>query len=425
MNALKELFLFTIVVLFSCTLLSSCSDDEDDNNTPQNAERTVIVYMVAENNLNINCESDLDEMTTGARNINKNANLIVYVDKLSKTEKPYIARISADGMKKVRVYEEDDYACDPKVMTEAMQWIIKNYPAKSYGLVVWGHADGWFIRGKEDSFAKGNNLQTTNAKPLSILPDNGTDSGKSRMMLNVSTFRNEVLSTLPHFDYIFFDCCNMQTAEVDYELRNVCDLIIASPAEIPAEGAPYEKVVGDLFLPIDQLGKMIVDDYINYTNFDKGSGVPLSVVKTSNMEALAQATMEALKKFRNDFTYPVEPSVSQCIYYYKYEYTYYFNAMYDLRDLMFRNLSTEDFARWDDIFQKTVTYSVHPEKKWPTEFEIQFNDFVLADDNFGGMSMFVPRKDYSRNQYDISPNIRVMEMEWTKVVDWSLWGWGK
>lgn len=420
MNALKYFFLFTIAVLFSCSFLSSCSDDEEEKYNPQDVERTVIVYMVAENNLDSEsdpndsyCGRDLKEMIDGAKSLGKNTNLIVYADRLSKTEKPYIAKIDANGMKKVRIYDEDKYSSDPAVMKEVMQWIISNYGAKSYGLVIWGHAEGWFERRFGEAFAKGNNTRA-------LLPDNGTDSRKTTMMINVTTFKN-VLSTLPRFDYILFDCCGMLTAEVDYELRNVCDYIIGSPAEVPDFGAPYNHIMNDLFLPKDEVGKKLIDDYITYSYFKENYGVPLSVVKTSNMEALAKATMTALGKFRSDFTYPKEAPVNQCIYYYNEVCSTYRPAMYDIRDFMFRNLTTEDFNTWDKVFQNTVVYSVHPVKYWYTEYSINFNDFVMADDNFGGMSIYVPRACYKT----LEMNEAIMSMEWTKIVDWSKWGWNR
>lgn len=419
MNALKHLFLITIVVLFSSSFLSSCRDDEDENNSSK-VERTVIVYMGAENNLdsesnpaNSYCGRDLAEMIDGAKALGKNTNFIVYADRLSKTEKPYIAKIDGNGMKKVRIFDDEHYSCDPAVMKDVMQWIVNNYAAESYGLVIWGHADGWFLRNSNNAYAKENRTRA-------ILPDDGTDSQKPQKMLNITTFRN-VLSTLPRFDFILFDCCGMLTAEVGYELRNVCDYIIGSPAEVPDVGAPYDHIMNDLFLPKDQVGKKLIDDYVTYCHFKENYGVPLSVVKTSNMEEFAKATMTALGKFKNDFTYPKEPIVNQCIYYYNDACSSYRPAMYDIRDLMLRNLTTEDFNTWDIEFQNTVLYSVHPKKYWYTEYDINFDSFVMVDENFGGMSIYVPRGCYT----NMNMNQAIMNMEWTKIVDWSRWGWGK
>ena len=40
-------------------------------------------------------------------------------------------------------------------------------------------------------------------------------------------------------DFIIFDACFMGSVEVAYELRDVCDKIVASPTEVIAEGMDY------------------------------------------------------------------------------------------------------------------------------------------------------------------------------------------
>ena len=60
--------------------------------------------------------------------------------------------------------------------------------------------------------------------------------------MNISDLR-EALSVAPHLDFILFDACFMQSVEVLYELKEYANYIIGSPTEIPAPGAPYQKVV--------------------------------------------------------------------------------------------------------------------------------------------------------------------------------------
>ena len=52
--------------------------------------------------------------------------------------------------------------------------------------------------------------------------------------------------SMPHLKFIMADCCNFMCLENLYELRDVCDYIIGSPAEIPAQGAPYYDIVPSL-----------------------------------------------------------------------------------------------------------------------------------------------------------------------------------
>lgn len=406
------LFLLSFIVV-------GCEKDNNEETPFETKERTVIIYMAAENDLDdlndreSQWQKDYDEILVGAKQLKTGQNLILYVDRLYKTKKPQIIEVTPSGAKTIRTYDSDGYTSDPAVMKEALQWIISKYPAKSYGLVMWGHSDGtgWLIHPKNSAFAK---------QSRAFMLDLGTNSNGELMWMNIPTYA-KVLSSLPHFDYIFFDVCSMMTAEVAYEIRNACDYIIGSPAEVPACGAPYQYVVPDLFLPKEVIGKKIIDDYIGHIGLPQDTGLPMSVVKASKMPAFAQATMEALGKVRNDFHYPVSPNISNCIYYYISIYSDQHPMMTDVRDFMFRNLSTEDFEDWDDVYHQTIEYSVHPSKKWVTTYGIDFSSFTISDDNFGGLSMFIPQAGYS--QSDINPNSVISKMQWSDIVDWSQWGW--
>ena len=228
----------------------------------------------------------------------------------------------------------------------------------------------------------------------------------------------------------------MMCAEVTYELRNVCDYIIGSPAEIPGRGAPYEYVVPDFFLAKDNVGKSIVDDYIKNTDFSlyDVDGLPLSVVKTSNMENLLAVTQSAIDTLMVHYLYPNNLPVYDVIFYGR-NYAAAKNPIYyDLRNVMRKYLSKDDFDTWDKVFQQTVVYSVHPRdiqetgiQDWMTD-ELYFSHFAkfqMNDDNYGGLSMFIPQTYYSNanpNDY-LNPNVSIKAFQWNKGIDWTKFGW--
>ena len=78
MKALK-LLLYSLCVF---TLLSACKDKLPVPDTME-AERTVIIYMMAENSLNRFSANDINEIRQVYGNIPQNTNLIVYVDNSS------------------------------------------------------------------------------------------------------------------------------------------------------------------------------------------------------------------------------------------------------------------------------------------------------------------------------------------------------
>jgi hypothetical protein len=110
--------------------------------------------------------------------------------------------------------------------------------------------------------------------------------------------------------FVFGDCCNLNCIEAAYELKNAAEYVIGSPAEIPDPGAPYEIIMSDMFSQSENFYQSLIDDYYNYyikafkerPNYFynlmpgdlEGYSEPLSAIRTSALEELAQATANLL-----------------------------------------------------------------------------------------------------------------------------------
>ena len=428
MRYTRTLLQILIIGCLATGFLSSCGDDDPD--TPEEkAKRTVLIYMCAENSLNSFFAGDSAEIVLGATNLPDNVNLIVYADRTSKYVKPFIAKVEKNGMHIVKQYKEDWYSTDKENMSDIIHWAFTKYPADSYAMTFWGHGNGWIMMPDK-------NTTKVKAKRKAYGWDSGKDNPDGgdgyEKFINIPDLA-DVLSKAPHLDYIFFDCCQMMCAEVTYELRNVCDYIVGSPAEIPGCGAPYNKVVPDFFLDKDNVGKAIVDDYIKYTNFSDEDGLPMSVVKTSNMENLLQATQTAIDTIMVHYQYPNNLPVYDVIYYGRSNPAGKLAIFYDLRHVMRKYLSPNDFSAWDATYQQTVVYSVHPKDIKDTgradwlSMELSdnhFKQFLMNDENYGGLSMFIPQTYYSNvdSEY-LNPNVSIKAFQWNKRIDWTKFGW--
>ena len=131
-------------------------------------------------------------------------------------------------------------------MKEVMHRAFYEYPADSYGLVYWSHADGWIP------------YPVPSASTRWIGQDTG--EGQDNRM-NISDFVDVLDDGMPHFDFIMFDACFMMSVEVAYEVRNYTDYYIGSPTENPGPGAPYDKVVPYMFNQLlGQVRKDVVVD---------------------------------------------------------------------------------------------------------------------------------------------------------------------
>ncbi len=391
----------------SLLLLSACSDSS--NETIPTAKRTVIVYMAAENTLSGSAQSDINEMIQGVKNISKYDNLIVFVDRASSKEKPFIIRLRDNEQQPadtIRKYEQDFLTSDAEKMKEVISWTMNHYPADDYGLVIWGHGNGWVI------------MNNASESRRAIALDNGSNAVSDKgQWLDIPDFR-KALASLPHsFKFIFADCCNMQNVEVAYELKDVTEYYIASPAGIPGDGAPYETIIPDLFLYDDVLMyTKTCDDYYAKTDHENGH-LPISAVKTKELPSLASATKEILHKI-----YEANTSVNTdgLIYYYSYSVsTANEHIMYDMNDFLLRHADKTDYLKWKQTLD-AVLVANKKSMKWETQGTLVW-DFTITEERFGGISMFVPLERY--NNTHIKYNEGIKKMAWYQAVGWSALGW--
>ena len=418
-------------------LLSSCSKDDNSAapETPDGpARRTVIVYMAAENNLSSMAEYNLRAMIAGRKLAAKDENLVVYVDRLSKTELPFIAKVTTDERNPLDTlykYPSDSYASDPSVMRDVLQRAIQLCPAtEDYGLVLWGHANGWII--ETDSVASSfkaprhafgidsgdNELHTKN---------DGTLEGQ---WINIPSIRKVLEQVGIKWKYVFTDCCCMLNIETAYELRNQVEYLSGSPAEITGSGAPYGSVVKDFFIHNDtEMYKALCDDC--YAQLDAANGhAPMAVIKTANTPALAKATRQVLTRV-NDFL-KTPDATSGMIYYYAYDRNKESEkTLYDMNDVIQTALKDDvvSYQNWKDVFKQTVVYS-RSSTYWHAD-AIYFADFTEAKDNVivfkhgndccGVTSMFFPMEKYSKVSHKYNETIR--QTGWYYAVGWSEVGW--
>lgn len=417
-------------VLLLCALagLAACHDDEDDSPQDVKTARTVLVYMAGENNLTVTSNGDrylcvdLAEIIEGSKSLAENQRLFVFVDSLSekgKNSTPVIMEVKGGKTTIMHQFESDFYSCDPARFREIVQYVESTAPAESYGLVLWGHASGWSV--STDTIA---GSRTTRAYGQ----DNGTDHGGSLKWMNITQMAR-ALEGLPKFDFIFADCCNMICAEVGYELRNVTDYLIGSPAEIPGDGAPYDQLAPIFYKSGSQLYKGIIDTYYDYyvkaykghKDLD-GFSVPLSVIDTKYMAELAQATGDVLSKFEGGYpSYPESPDLKGRVYYWYMESP----IMYDMRSFIKHNTTVADFQTWDNVFKKAVPY-YRMSMVWMTIYDnlyYSFSSFTDNDDDCGCASMFIPVNDWNYYSGTFRYIRTFNNFGWNRALDWSRFGW--
>ena len=394
-------------------LLTACGDDDPIDPVPVRVtyNRTVLMYMSAENDLSGDAEANINDMLTGSVSIGANDALIVYVDKSDKNNKPYMMRIK-NGKKTDKVtLKSDDCSADPRVMAKILSYTSSTYPAKEYGIVLWGHASGWVI---EDS------LTITAAKAPKKKAygyDSGTDSQTGAFWMNMYTLAKTLNSWGKPLKFIMADCCQFQCIESAYELRKSADYIIGSPAEIPGKGAPYDKMVPCLFDKSELFYEKIVDAY--YAQSISNIHLPLSVIRTSKLEPFAEATHTALQTFALPAGEGPDLRSQRIIYYKGNYFNSMANTMYDMYHYMLKNASETVFNTWKTSFDEVVVYKKFA-PVWITFSQINFSSADMEEENYGGLSMYVPQV---RGDYYTKYSSAISQTQWYWAAGFNELGW--
>ena len=407
-----------VCLLFAFLMsVSSCKKDEPEEpvKPPYGTGdgRVVLVYMSAENSLSSQSGKDLKEMLAGIKYLGEDDHLIVYIDN---TQPPciydftyYCKDTPLDSIKPVRTYESDVNSCSPEVMSDVLQFVKQNYPAKSYGLVLWSHASGWIppvpvpYTGEYTAWG---------AKKRAFGYDNGQNSTADiGGQLSIDEIR-DVLLQFGTLDFLMFDACFMQNIETAYQLRSCARYIIGSPAEIPGPGAPYQTMLKPMFQDSAYVEGM-VEAYYDYYSDDYLYGVLLSAVDCGQLEYVAQVTKPYIQAYKEDLINMDYTNV-QDYFLWNTFYMYSYPDFYDMQGVMRAVLTETEYAVWKAEFQKLFVAQVHTDR-WYSAFNNSSNNNVDAD-QYSGISMHIPLYKYAMRNKWFAP--AYYETDWAKAV----WG---
>lgn len=396
-----------LIGLLAIVTFVGCKKDEPEEDPI--AERTVFIYMAAQNNLSYwpssgyrFASSDLDEIKKGIINLGDN-HLVIYVDKAKDPvasyddHKPYMLHYRKGELRDYIPMDSSAMASNPATFQSVAKKAFNDYPAKDYGLVLWGHASGWLINNDTVSFARRRAYAGTNK--------NESNHGSGDLWMNIPSLV-KAMRTLPHLKFIFADCCNMMCAECAYELKDVTDYFIGSPAEIPGLGAPYDQIVPAM-MEKETFATSICDKYAAYYN----NRVPLAVVKSSEMPALADATKTVLQTMKAADNLDQYPNLNNLIYY------MYYN-LYDMNHFILTYATEAEYNSWKQAFDKAVIYKKYA-SKWETmNNNVNFMNFTMNETDFGGISMFIPQQRL-RN----TDNVYIKKFGWYYAAGYESVGW--
>ena len=341
------------------------------------AKRTVLIYFAADNNLASFARTDLEEAKAGLlASTVEGAHLLVYCDFGGDARLIELVKEGDTVSEKViREYgERNSTGVDETRAVFADVFTDPDYEAESYALVYWSHADGWI------------------PYPVPSTRWIGQDRGEGDNRMNLADFVS-TLEGMPHFDFIYFDACFMQSIEVAYALRDYADYYIASPTETPGTGAPYERIMSalltkDAALDIADIYYQTYHTYYtgttvgspNNTTETWGAGAAICAVSTAELESLAALTNQLLP----EETVSVD-ELQELVFDYDKRGRLSYIGYYDWDDMMQALLDEADYATWRQAFDAAVPYY----STTPKNFSSSAGMFSMGGTS--GVSHYIPQ----------------------------------
>lgn len=390
-----------IIVLFAATmLLFACKKEEQKEEPTEHYGttngRTVLVYLVADNNMSAQAQVDIREMLVGAKYLGDKDHLMIYLDDSSKPRIYDVTNSNAGQAYKdltpVFSFDSEINSCTYNQLLWVLNYMKEHFSAESYGLVMWSHGSGWLPA------TPSTNSQTYGVKSraFGLDKENGTSISGRQMDIE------EIARAIEDFqkvDFLIFDACFMQNIEVLYALRNAAKTIISSPAEVPGDGAPYHTMLKPMFEDEGYTSGMI-DEYYNAYKNSSRYGILLSAVNCDFLEHFAEATRVYVQKYKQELLTTDfvdennKPTILDYFWFDKYTTsTLQYPDYYDIKGLMKKVMTTEDFAAWNEELNKIIGASAYT-NTWYSD--LMNKQYITVDgDQYSGVSMHVPLEKYA------------------------------
>lgn len=367
MKNIQKLIIRPILLLFFAllmTVISGCS--EPSNPADQKSDRTILVYMAANNSLGSLSydRRDLAEMQQAVMKgaLGKNNRLLIF-RAATNGNKSLVEMKSSGQIDTLQRYDATENSVSADFMLRVFSDAKSAAQANDYGLILWSHSLGWTQDGISDD-GPGISQKTW-----------GQDGNRT---MNIATLGRVMAAS--SWSWVYFDCCFMGSVEVLYQMRNTVPYVVASATEVPLDGMPYDKNLPLLFQKNADLTGAAQNTYDYYNSLHgEDRTVTISVYDMSKIESLATATRPIYEEAKvygiNDF-YNLPLEIRSTVRF--YDMGVYVDGLCSVN-----NLAPEFYENWHQAWSQTVIFHKATPKLW--------DDIDLS--RFTGISTYIPRRD--------------------------------
>ena len=364
----------TAVMFFSCDKVQS---------EPETRDKVLLYYAAGFNNLSSSLEEDIDQLCSGYIPEKTGNNVLLVFQNLvesgySTAATPTLFRVYKNDAgttvkETVLTLTPGTLAASVNTLRQVLTYVSTTWKSDSYGLIFSSHATGWLpAEHKEEPDYQGENIS-----PSSIGSEYSPETGTS---LSYEMDLDDFADAIPmHLDYILFDACFMGGVEVAYQLRDVCDRVAFSQAEVLADGFDYTTMASCL---LESFGspnlKKVCKSYYEHYNSLSGEeqSATVSMIDCSGLDALAEVCRTIFSAHRAELD-QLDPDEIQCFG--RYSIHRYF---YDLEDIMDHlGLSAQEMADFRNAMYDCIIYKATTGKM-----------INLEIDKFCGLSSYCTNK---------------------------------
>lgn len=391
------------------TLSVSCRKGNIEPPTmPDEIDNVLLIYMAGKaNGLAGDMRKNIEDFCDGYVPEGFSRNILLTYEELTGSTGPtrsYLVRIYRHNGKTVRdtvvTYPVTSIGASRETLEDVLNETRRRFPGKGYGLLISSHGTGWLPKGyyrtsgnRDMTSSDGRRLAGRQYDSPGWVPyeerwqDPSLPAVKSicqdvvlsdGMTVSYEMNINEFAEAIPyHLDYIIMDCCFMGGVEIAYELKDVCDRIIFSPAEVLSLGFNYN-TMGEHLLADDSPDlEGVARDY--YEKYEAMSGTyqsaTVTLVDCSGLATLAE-TCRQIFSSHGDQMEQLDGSGIQR--YFRYNDSWF----YDLKDIIANSGADEtELDLLDAAIDDCIIYRAATER------------FISIDiERYSGFSMYLPSR---------------------------------
>jgi hypothetical protein len=364
-------------------------------------EHNLLIYMAADNSLSDLARGNMTEIIAGS-SVPRDHALLVFIDR--KDQGAFLIRpltrdnnLFLDTLFSYGVVN----SANPDLLKQVIGQARDECPARSYGLILWSHGTGWLPKGLYGETPQYTIQRLTS--PSAFLYDiydpayprtkTYAQDGNSEMEIPSLAAALEDY----HHDYICFDACLMADIQTYYQMRDACDYIMGSPAEIIDTGFPYDKLSFVMF-PYKGLSNLtaLCDAYYEKYNAKTGynrSGT-ISLVKT---EHIAELALSFKNLIADGGINPAEVDRSELQTYDRLSE----HVFWDIDQMAERIGNSVRYGEFKTALSKVVIY-----KKATEKF------ITIPIDHFSGLAAYLPTTALPRTQSAFRLT------SWNQYIEW-------